>query len=153
LARLRVPRRIGSGTPSRGAPTGVGRPHRARAALRADAGAGRDRSRSSSSARGSEPVTDELRIGLNLAFLVPGETGGMETYAREPVAALRNEAPGLRLTAFLSREAAADRSAPWSELDCVTLSVRARSRADRVRGEQLLLPRLARRHRLDLVHS
>ena len=24
-----------------------------------------------------------IHVGLNLVFLVPGETGGMETYARE----------------------------------------------------------------------
>ena len=29
-----------------------------------------------------------MHVGLNLVFLVPGETGGMETYARELIAAL-----------------------------------------------------------------
>jgi hypothetical protein len=29
-----------------------------------------------------------MHIGLNLIFLVPGETGGMEVYARELIPAL-----------------------------------------------------------------
>ena len=29
-----------------------------------------------------------MHVGLNLVFLVPGETGGMEVYARELVPAL-----------------------------------------------------------------
>ena len=96
-------------------------------------------------------MTTPLHAGLNLVFLVPGETGGMETYARELVAALR-EQEGLRLTVFLSREAATE-PGPWSELDCVTVPVRARRRVEWVRGEQLLLPRLAARTGVDLLHS
>jgi glycosyltransferase involved in cell wall biosynthesis len=94
-----------------------------------------------------------MHVGLNLVFLVPGETGGMETYARELVVALHEEAPELRLTAFLSREAAADASGSWNEVECVTVPVRARRRTEWVRGEQVLLPRLAKRHGVDLVHS
>src|SRR3954471_9648752 len=93
-----------------------------------------------------------MHVGLNLVYLVPGETGGMETYARELIAALRNE-PEVQLTAFLSREAAEDSSAPWSQVPCVTVPVRARRRPEWVRGEQQLLPRLARGEGVDLVHS
>ena len=56
-------------------------------------------------------------VGLNLVFLVPGETGGMETYARELIEALVAEAPDLRLTAFVNREAAGPataRGTSWS---------------------------------------
>jgi glycosyltransferase involved in cell wall biosynthesis len=94
----------------------------------------------------------DLHVGLNLVFLVPGETGGMETYARELIAALREEGD-IRLTAFLSREAAGDSSAPWTEIPCVTVPVDARSRPQWVRGEQQLLPGLARREGVELVHS
>jgi glycosyltransferase involved in cell wall biosynthesis len=93
-----------------------------------------------------------LHVGLNLVFLVPGETGGMEIYARELVAALREES-GLRLTAFVSREAAEDSSAPWAEIPSVTVPVHARSRPQWVRGEQQLLPGLARREGVEIVHS
>jgi glycosyltransferase involved in cell wall biosynthesis len=95
----------------------------------------------------------QTHIGLNLVFLVPGETGGMETYARELIAALIEEAAGLRLTAFLSREAAEDTAAPWAGIESVTVPVHARRRTEWVRGEQQLLPRLAKRQGVDLVHS
>src|ERR1700736_2289193 len=69
-------------------------------------------------------------IGLNLIFLVPGETGGMEVVARELIPALLQAAPpDMRFTAFVNREAAAD-SGPWGELPPgVTVPVNARQRA------------------------
>ncbi|MFI5037018.1 MAG: glycosyltransferase family 4 protein, partial [Solirubrobacterales bacterium] len=94
-------------------------------------------------------------IGLNLIFLVPGETGGMEVYARELIPALLAEAPpGMRFTAFVNREAAAAGGGPWAELvPAVTVPVNARNRVQWVLGEQALLPRLAVRAGVDLLHS
>ena len=93
-----------------------------------------------------------MHIGLNLVFLVPGEQGGMETYARELVPRLLQAAREDRFTAFLSREAAAD--GRWREMtDSVIVPVRSRNRVEWVRGEQQLLPGLARRAGVDLVHS
>jgi glycosyltransferase involved in cell wall biosynthesis len=95
-----------------------------------------------------------MHVGLNLVFLVPGETGGMEVVARELIPALREAAPGLRITAFVNREAAQAGDGPWGELvPAITVPVRARNRAEWVRGEQALLPRLASREGVDLVHS
>ena len=92
-------------------------------------------------------------VGLNLVYLVPGETGGTETYARELIPALVAAAPDLRLTAFVNRETAGS-PGPWSDLiPSVTVPVRARNRVDWVRGEQSLLPGLARRAGVQLVHS
>ena len=48
-----------------------------------------------------------IHVGLNLVFLVPGETGGMETYARELIARLA-ATDELRLTAFVNRETGAN---------------------------------------------
>ncbi|MEJ7893310.1 MAG: glycosyltransferase family 1 protein [Solirubrobacteraceae bacterium] len=89
-----------------------------------------------------------MHVGLNLIFLVPGQTGGMEIYARElapRLAALE----GLRVTAFVNREAAGE------EFGCekVVVPVNASDRLQWVRGEQLLLPGLAEGHGCDLVHS
>jgi glycosyltransferase involved in cell wall biosynthesis len=94
-------------------------------------------------------------VGLNLIFLVPGETGGMEVAARELIPALLADAPaGMRFTAFINREAAAAGDGPWGELlPAVTVPVRARDRVQWVLGEQALLPRLAAREGVDLVHS
>jgi glycosyltransferase involved in cell wall biosynthesis len=94
-----------------------------------------------------------MHVGLNLVFLVPDETGGMETAARELIPELAQAAPEVRFTAFVNREAAAARG-PWGDvIPSVTVPVRATNRLEWVRGEQLLLPRLARERGVDLVHS
>jgi glycosyltransferase involved in cell wall biosynthesis len=95
-----------------------------------------------------------MRLGLNLVFLVPGHTGGMETYARELIRGLHEVAPQIEMTAFVSREAAAAAGEPWLEL-CkpVTVPVNSTSRVGWVRGEQLHLPGLAKREGVELVHS
>jgi len=95
-----------------------------------------------------------MHVGLNLVFLVPGESSGPETYARELIPALLNERPDLRITAFVNREASEARDVPWRDLvETVTVPVRARRRAAWVVGEQQILPTLARRAGVDLVHS
>jgi glycosyltransferase involved in cell wall biosynthesis len=96
-----------------------------------------------------------LHIGLNLIFLVPGETGGMEVVARELIPPLLASAPpGMRFTAFVNREAAAAGGGPWGELlPAVTVPVSASNRVQWVLGEQTLLPVMAARRHVDLVHS
>jgi glycosyltransferase involved in cell wall biosynthesis len=95
-----------------------------------------------------------LHVGLNLIFLVPGETGGMEVAARELIPELLAAAPeGVRFTAFVNAEAAAE-DGPWGELlPAVTVPVHARNRVQWVLGEQTLLPALAARARVRLMHS
>lgn len=93
-----------------------------------------------------------MRVGLNLVFLVPGETGGMETYAREllPALAARGD---IELTAFVNRTAARA-GGPWADVaDQVVVPVDVQRRVEWVRGEQQHVPRLARRAGIELVHS
>jgi glycosyltransferase involved in cell wall biosynthesis len=92
---------------------------------------------------------------LNLIFLVPGETGGMEIVARELIPALLSQAaPGMRFTAFINREASAAGDGPWGELlPAVTVPVNARERVQWVLGEQALLPLLGARAGVELMHS
>ena len=95
-----------------------------------------------------------MHVGLNLVYLVPGYTGGTETVAQELIPELVASAPHVRFTAFVNREAAAEGGRPWGELiPTITVPVRGRNRFDWVRGEQLLLPALAERAGVDLVHS
>ena len=90
-------------------------------------------------------------MGLNLIYLVPGETGGMEVYARELVKAMRELPECPRLTAFVGRDAAA---LDWLEgIETQVVGVSARNRFDWVRGEQQLLPGMAKRAGVDLLHS
>jgi glycosyltransferase involved in cell wall biosynthesis len=96
-----------------------------------------------------------VRVALNLVFLVPGETGGMEVYARELLPRLA-AIDGLDPVAIVNRVAAADHDAPWSAggpVRSVTAPVDARDRKQWVWGEQRHVPRLARELGADLVHS
>jgi glycosyltransferase involved in cell wall biosynthesis len=95
-----------------------------------------------------------LTVGLNLIFLVPGETGGMEVYARELLAAMAAvETPSTRFVAFINRETE-HQPGPWLQMaHSVVVPVRASRRAEWVRGEQELLPRLAAREGVQLMHS
>jgi len=95
-----------------------------------------------------------VHVGLNLVFLVPGEMSGPETYARELIPALLAERPDIRVTAFINREAAEEGDGPWRDLaPAVTVPVRARRRTSWVFGEQQLLPVLAQRAGVNLLHS
>ena len=96
-----------------------------------------------------------MRVALNLVFLVPGETGGMEVYARELLPRLA-AVPGLEPVAIVNRVAAEDRDAPWGEggpVRSLIAPVDARDRKQWVWGEQRHVPRLARSLGADLVHS
>jgi glycosyltransferase involved in cell wall biosynthesis len=91
-----------------------------------------------------------VHIGVNLVFLVPGESGGFEVYARQLLPRLAAAAPAdWRFTAFVGEEAAGGSFG----MDEVVVPVRASNRVEWVRGEQQYLPRLARRAGCDVVHS
>ena len=96
-----------------------------------------------------------IAIGWNLLHLVPQETGGSEMYARRLLPALLAAAPNLDLTVFVPREAGAFlvQDPPAGRVEVVRVPVNARSRPARVVAEQTLLPLLARRARIDLLHN
>ncbi|HMS63109.1 MAG TPA: glycosyltransferase family 1 protein [Solirubrobacteraceae bacterium] len=96
-----------------------------------------------------------MHVGVDLLFLVPGQSGGRETYVRELLPALRAAEPGLRLTAFAGREAAAAGEGFWTDAcDRVVVLPRASAlaRARWAAGELLLLPRAADRAGVDVLH-
>jgi glycosyltransferase involved in cell wall biosynthesis len=95
------------------------------------------------------------RVGLNLLFLVPGETGGGETYARRLIPALASSRPEIEFVAFLNEEALESLGGEGLGERVETISVRTsgRSRPRRVLAEQLRLPSLLRSHHIDLLHS
>jgi glycosyltransferase involved in cell wall biosynthesis len=95
-------------------------------------------------------VNGPRRIGLNLLFLVPGETGGSEIYVRHLIPRLAEVRPDLELVAFVNREGAGDE---LGVSEVVELDVSGRSRVRRVLAEQRRLPGLARRRGIDLLHS
>ena len=93
-----------------------------------------------------------MRVGLDLLFLVPGETGGRETYARELMRGLAAERPDLELTALVNRETAAAGAGFWSETArVVEVASSGVGRGSWALGELWKLPRAARG--LDVLHS
>jgi glycosyltransferase involved in cell wall biosynthesis len=94
-----------------------------------------------------------VRVGPDLLFLVPGETGGRETYARELVRALAAERPDLELVALVNREtAAAAEDGFWSQYaSVVEIGSSGVARGSWALGELWRLPRAARG--LDVLHS
>jgi glycosyltransferase involved in cell wall biosynthesis len=94
-----------------------------------------------------------VRVALNLIYLVPGETGGMEVYARELLPRLA-ALDGVEPVAIVNRVAAADEAAPWNGVvESVVAPVDARDRKQWIWGEQRHVPRLATGLDADLIHS
>ena len=92
-----------------------------------------------------------MRVGLDLLFLVPGQTGGRETYARELVRGLAAERPDLELTLLVNRETAAG-DGFWREAGrVIEVGSSGVGRGSWALGELWRLPRAARG--LDLLHS
>jgi glycosyltransferase involved in cell wall biosynthesis len=100
-------------------------------------------------------MTQLRRVGLNLLYLVPGETGGGEIYARRLVPALARARPEVEFVAFVNREAFAtlDTESLGPGVELVRVDISGRNRMHRVVAEQVALPRLLRRRGVELVHS
>jgi glycosyltransferase involved in cell wall biosynthesis len=90
------------------------------------------------------------RVGLNLIFLVPGETAGTAVYARNLIPGIAEARPDLQLVAFVNREGA-DLELDGAEV--VRVDVSGRRKLRRSLAEQRRLPRLTREHGIDLLHS
>jgi glycosyltransferase involved in cell wall biosynthesis len=91
-----------------------------------------------------------MHVALNLAFLTPGEMGGLEVYARRLGEALAQR-DDVRLTLLMSRAAA---GRDWGELGrVVALRTDPRRRAEWVLADQMLVPRAASRAGSAVLHS
>lgn len=95
-----------------------------------------------------------MLVALNLLPTVSGRTGGIETLVAELLPHMQAADPNIDFVAFLGAQ---ERSAPWAAWHGVgarhVLPVPTRSRAARVAAEQLLVPTLARRLGVDVLHS
>jgi glycosyltransferase involved in cell wall biosynthesis len=92
---------------------------------------------------------------LNALYLAPSVSGGPETYLRGLVPALAGERPSVRLTVVTTRSGgAALRRDGWNDwVDVLDLPCEDGQRVRRTWAEQVLLPRLARRLGVDVLHS
>jgi glycosyltransferase involved in cell wall biosynthesis len=89
-----------------------------------------------------------MRVALNLSFLAPGETGGMEVYARELARALaaRDEVELVLLGNRLLDDG-------WPSVERLVMPIDPRRRIEWVLGDQVHAPRAAARVRADILHS
>src|SRR3954470_1846685 len=94
-------------------------------------------------------------VGLDLLYLAPGDTGGMETYARALVPLLPAAMPDARFTVFAGRELAEEwRGAPWHPaIRLVALPVSSTTRIVRTAAQQTVVAGAALRAGVDLLHS
>ncbi len=95
-----------------------------------------------------------MHVGVNLLYLLPGETGGRETYARELIAAMIEREPNLKITAFVNREAGPQLGGELGDrVSAVVLPISARRRTQWAFGELVSVAMAARRSRVELLHS
>jgi glycosyltransferase involved in cell wall biosynthesis len=94
-------------------------------------------------------------VVLNALYLAPGASGGPETYLRGLAPALAEGFPELQLTiATTTSGAAALRADGWGDFArLIALPCEDGQRIRRQFGEQVSLPRAARRGRAEIVHS
>ena len=95
-------------------------------------------------------------IGLDLLFLAPGATGGMETYARQLVPLLPAAFPEARFTVLAGRELAGEwrTEGAWHpEIGLVALPVSSATRIARTAAQLTVVTGAALRARVDLLHS
>ncbi len=93
------------------------------------------------------------RIALNLTYLDPGKTGGMEVVARALLPALIDAVPDDWDLCAIMNPRAASSEGPWNALPIKTIDIDIVSRVRWAQVELTTVPRLARRLGADLVHS
>jgi glycosyltransferase involved in cell wall biosynthesis len=89
-----------------------------------------------------------VKVALNMSFLAPGETGGMEVYARELARALaaRDDVEVVLLGNRLLDDG-------WPDVERLVMPVDPRRRVEWVLGDQVHAPRAAAMVRADILHS
>ena len=94
-----------------------------------------------------------LRLGVNALFDPPGDVGGSETYLSETLRALARRPDRPELVLFSNAENDRLLRAEFPEAEVVGSGIAATSRVARILAEQIQLPRLVRRARIDLLWS
>lgn len=94
-----------------------------------------------------------LRLGVNALFYLPGEVGGSETYLLETLRALSRMERGPDLVLFSNAENDRKLRADFPHAEVVESGIGATSRVVRIVAEQVQLPRLAKRARVDVLWS
>lgn len=93
------------------------------------------------------------RVALNLMYLVPGETGGMETYARELVPSMVQSRPSFRFMAFVDASAEHLFDELGDAMETIVVRGDARNKAARLFYEQTRLVKLVSESGAGLLHN
>lgn len=94
-----------------------------------------------------------LRLGVNALFYLPGEVGGSETYLLETLRALARRPDPPALVLFSNAENDARLRAEFPDAEVAATGTAAANRFARILVEQVRLPRLAKRARVDVLWS
>jgi glycosyltransferase involved in cell wall biosynthesis len=94
-----------------------------------------------------------MRIGINLLYLLPGLVGGTETYAAGLLQGLANVSTDEEYFVFVNREAADWPLPTKPNIKRFLCPIRGSRRIHRYYYEQVRLPFLLRKLKIDLVHS
>ena len=98
-------------------------------------------------------MTAALRLGVNALFYLPGEVGGSETYLLETLRALARRPDKPALVLFSNAENDGKLRAEFPEAEVAATGTAAANRFARILVEQIRLPRLAKRARVDVLWS
>jgi glycosyltransferase involved in cell wall biosynthesis len=94
-----------------------------------------------------------IRIGVNALYLIPGGVGGTEIYLRNLLRALSEIDAENQYVVFINRETDAGLIPDRANFSAVREPVRASFRPARILWEQLVLPFVARKHRLNVLFN
>ena len=94
-----------------------------------------------------------LRIGVNALYLLPGQVGGTEIYLRQLLAALARIDHENEYVVFTNQETDADVVSEAARFEWRKLKVKAASRPARLLYEQLVLPRIVKAERINVLFN
>ena len=94
-----------------------------------------------------------LRLGVNTLFYLPGEVGGSETYLLETLRVLSRMPEGPDLVLFSNVENDGKLRAEFPAAEVVESGIAATNRFTRILAEQIQLPWLVRRSRVEVLWS
>lgn len=94
-----------------------------------------------------------LRLGVNTLFYLPGEVGGSETYLLETLRVLSRMPEGPDLVLFSNIENDGKLRAEFPRAEVVESGIAATNRFTRILAEQIQLPWLVRRSRVEVLWS
>lgn len=97
-----------------------------------------------------------MRIGVNTLFLIPGEVGGTETYLCQTLTAILRSQQAPALVLFTNRENDGflrKELREFNQVEFVELGFAASNRYSRIIREQVQLPPLVKKSRVDVLWS